>query len=43
MFIQWPYPSGLHSGMERGKDGKLLFRGPRCEHSVWGHTYLKYF
>ena len=29
MYVQWPYSSGLYSGMERGQDGKLLFRGPR--------------
>ena len=34
MYVPWPYPSGLHSGMERGQDGKLLFRGPRYEGSV---------
>ena len=40
MFVQWPYSSGLYSGMERGKDGKLLFRGPRYEGSVETEVYI---
>ena len=40
MYVQWPHPSWLHSGMERELAGKLLFRGPRCEWNVWTEAYI---